>query len=102
MKILVYGTGVLGSLYAARQKAFGHVVTGLARCKRFDEINGHGIVLDLLTLFKNRNQIGLIQLILLWLLIRIVHIAVIIESAPPLTLCVFRLAEGRRSRMTSP
>ena len=98
----MYGAGVLGSLYAARLKASGHDVTVLARGKRFDEINGQGIVLDLFTLFTKKNQIGLFELILLWLLIRIVHIAVIIESAPPLTLSVFRLEEGRPSRMTSP
>ena len=46
MKILVYGAGVLGSLYAARLKESGHDVTVLARGKRFDEIEGQGIVLE--------------------------------------------------------
>ena len=46
MKILVYGAGVLGSLYAARLKESGHEVTVLARGKRFDEIEAQGIVLE--------------------------------------------------------
>jgi 2-dehydropantoate 2-reductase len=46
MKILVYGAGVLGSLYAARLKESGHDVTVLARGKRFDEIKAQGIVLE--------------------------------------------------------
>mgnify|MGYP001374583466 FL=1 len=46
MKILVYGAGVLGSLYAARLKESGQDVTVLARGKRFDEIEGQGIVLE--------------------------------------------------------
>ena len=54
----MYGAGVLGSLYAARLKASGHDVTVLARGKRFDEINGQGIVLDLFTLFKIRIKLG--------------------------------------------
>jgi 2-dehydropantoate 2-reductase len=46
MKILVYGAGVLGSLYAARLKESGHDVTVLARGGRFDEIKAQGIVLE--------------------------------------------------------
>lgn len=46
MKILVYGAGVLGSLFAARLKESGHDVTVLARGKRFDEIEAQGIVLE--------------------------------------------------------
>ena len=46
MKILVYGAGVLGSLYAARLKESGHDVTVLARGRRFDEIEAQGIVLE--------------------------------------------------------
>ncbi|MBU4557090.1 MAG: ketopantoate reductase family protein, partial [Actinobacteria bacterium] len=46
MKVLVYGAGVLGSLYAARLKESGHDVTVLARGKRFDEIESRGIVLE--------------------------------------------------------
>jgi 2-dehydropantoate 2-reductase len=46
MKILMYGAGVLGSLYGARLKESGHDVTVLERGKRFDEIKSQGIVLE--------------------------------------------------------
>jgi 2-dehydropantoate 2-reductase len=46
MKILVYGAGVLGSLYAARLKRSGQEVTILARGQRAAEIREHGIVLE--------------------------------------------------------
>ncbi len=52
MKILVFGAGGFflgGGMHAARLNASGHDVTVLARVKRFDEINGKGIALDLLT-----------------------------------------------------
>lgn len=46
MKILVYGAGVLGSLYAARLYQSGYDVTLLARGKRYDEINAQGVILE--------------------------------------------------------
>ncbi len=46
MKILVYGAGVLGSLYAARLEESGQEVTILARGQRLAEIREHGIVLE--------------------------------------------------------
>jgi 2-dehydropantoate 2-reductase len=46
MKILIYGAGVLGSLYAARLYQSGYDVTILARGKRYDEINAQGIILE--------------------------------------------------------
>lgn len=46
MKILVYGAGVLGSLYAARFYQCGYDVTLLARGKRYDEINTQGVILE--------------------------------------------------------
>ncbi|WP_434512145.1 ketopantoate reductase family protein [Desulfitobacterium sp. AusDCA] len=46
LRILFYGAGVLGSLYAAKLKEIGHNVTVLARGKRFAEIREHGIVLE--------------------------------------------------------
>jgi 2-dehydropantoate 2-reductase len=49
MKILVYGAGVLGSLYAARLIESGHSVYLLARDKRATELQSHGIVLQSLT-----------------------------------------------------
>ena len=45
-KILVFGAGVLGSLYAARLKQSGQDVTILARNTRLKEIKEHGIVLE--------------------------------------------------------
>jgi 2-dehydropantoate 2-reductase len=45
MKILVYGAGVLGSLYAARLKSAGHAVSILARGERAAELRTHGILL---------------------------------------------------------
>lgn len=46
MKILVYGAGVLGSLYAARLYQCGYDVTLLARGKRYDEIKAQGVILE--------------------------------------------------------
>jgi 2-dehydropantoate 2-reductase len=46
MKILVYGAGVLGSLYAARLADSGNDVTILARGQRLIDIRANGIVLD--------------------------------------------------------
>ncbi|HEY3366174.1 MAG TPA: 2-dehydropantoate 2-reductase N-terminal domain-containing protein [Symbiobacteriaceae bacterium] len=45
MRILVFGAGVLGSLYAAKLQESGHDVTILARGQRLDEIAQYGIVL---------------------------------------------------------
>jgi 2-dehydropantoate 2-reductase len=46
MRLLVFGAGVLGSLYAARLKEAGHDVTILARGDRADDVRRHGIVLE--------------------------------------------------------
>ncbi len=46
MKILVYGAGVLGSLYAARFFQCGYDVTLLARGKRYDELTQDGVFLE--------------------------------------------------------
>jgi 2-dehydropantoate 2-reductase len=45
MNILVYGAGVLGSLYAARLQEAGQSVTLLARGQRLQDIREHGIAL---------------------------------------------------------
>ena len=45
-RILIFGAGVLGSLYAARLKQSGQDVTLLARNKRLKDIKQHGIVLE--------------------------------------------------------
>ncbi len=46
MKILVFGAGVLGSLYAAKLKQAGNEVSILARGARLDFIRQNGIVLE--------------------------------------------------------
>ncbi len=45
MKILVYGAGPLGSLFAARLHEAGHEVALLARGQRLADLQEHGIVL---------------------------------------------------------
>ncbi len=45
MNILVYGAGVVGSVFAARLHKGGHDVTLLARGQRLAELRQHGIVL---------------------------------------------------------
>ena len=45
MKILVYGAGVIGSIFAAKLSRSGNDVTVLARGKRLEEIRNQGIVL---------------------------------------------------------
>ena len=46
MRILIYGAGVLGSVYGAHLREGGHDVTVLARGQRLDDIRKHGIVLE--------------------------------------------------------
>jgi 2-dehydropantoate 2-reductase len=46
MKILVFGAGVIGSLYAAKLKQAGHDVTLLARGPRLANIRTHGLILE--------------------------------------------------------
>ncbi len=46
MKILVYGAGVIGSVYAAFLREGGHEVTVLARGRRLEQIREHGIRLE--------------------------------------------------------
>ena len=46
MNILVYGAGVIGTLYAARLRDGGHRVTVLARGQRLADIRCHGLVLE--------------------------------------------------------
>jgi len=46
MKILFYGAGVLGSLYAARLQGAGQEVSILARGQRLADIREHGIFLE--------------------------------------------------------
>ena len=46
MKILVYGAGPLGSLFAARLMQGGHDVSLLARGERLEQLRQHGLVLE--------------------------------------------------------
>ncbi|MBX3065979.1 MAG: ketopantoate reductase family protein [Anaerolineae bacterium] len=46
MNILIYGAGVLGSLYAAQLQLADHRVSILARGQRLTDIRKHGIVLE--------------------------------------------------------
>lgn len=46
MKVLFYGAGVLGSLYAARFREAGHDVTVLARGKRLHDLRNYGILYE--------------------------------------------------------
>jgi 2-dehydropantoate 2-reductase len=45
MKILIYGAGVIGSIFAGKLGKAGHDVTMLARGKRFDELVQKGLIL---------------------------------------------------------
>ena len=45
MKILIYGAGVIGSIFAAKLYSSGQDVTVLARGKRLDEIRRNGVVI---------------------------------------------------------
>ncbi len=45
-KILVFGAGVLGSLYAARMHEAGLDVTLVARGQRYQDLREHGVVLE--------------------------------------------------------
>ncbi len=46
MRVLIYGAGAMGSLYAARLQDSGQSITILARGERAGQIRDHGIVLD--------------------------------------------------------
>jgi 2-dehydropantoate 2-reductase len=46
MNILIYGAGVLGSLYAARLKESGKNVSILARGQRLDDLRKYGIIIQ--------------------------------------------------------
>lgn len=45
-KVLVYGAGPLGSLFAARLQAGGHAVTLLSRGQRLADLRQYGVVLE--------------------------------------------------------
>jgi len=45
LKVLIYGAGVIGSIFAGKLAVAGFDVTVLARGKRFDELKNEGVVL---------------------------------------------------------
>ncbi|WP_373788296.1 ketopantoate reductase family protein [Jeotgalibaca porci] len=53
MRILIYGAGVIGSIFAGKLAASGEDVTVLARGKRLEELRQNGIVLTLPGVNKN-------------------------------------------------
>jgi 2-dehydropantoate 2-reductase len=62
MDILVYGAGVIGSVYAARLKAAGHNVSLLARGQRAVSLRTHGIQLeDALTGRRTITQVSVVE-----------------------------------------
>jgi 2-dehydropantoate 2-reductase len=46
MNILIYGAGVIGTLYAAKLQKSGHRVTVIARGERLTNIRRYGLVLE--------------------------------------------------------
>ncbi len=46
MRILVFGAGVIGSVYAAKLLQAGHEVVMLARGRRLSDLQTHGLVLE--------------------------------------------------------
>jgi 2-dehydropantoate 2-reductase len=62
MDILIYGAGVIGSVYAARLKAAGHNVSLLARGQRAVSLRTHGIQLeDALTGQRTTTRISIVE-----------------------------------------
>ena len=46
MKVLIYGAGVIGTLYGGKLADAGHTVTVVARGRRLAEIREQGLVLE--------------------------------------------------------
>jgi len=62
MKVLVYGAGPLGSLFAARLQQGGQEVSILARGQRLSELREHGIVLeDVQTKERSVTRVGVVE-----------------------------------------
>jgi len=62
VKILIYGAGPLGSLFAARLHEGGNDVSLLARGKRLDDLREHGIVLkDFYTKEETTTHVNIVE-----------------------------------------
>jgi 2-dehydropantoate 2-reductase len=62
MKVLVYGAGVLGTLFAARLQESGNDVSVLARGKRLNDLRANGLVLeDVLTNRKTNTYVNVVE-----------------------------------------
>lgn len=62
MKILIYGAGIIGSIYAARLHEVGTDVTLLARGNRYEDLKKHGIILkNVITGQRTTHTVPLIQ-----------------------------------------
>jgi 2-dehydropantoate 2-reductase len=62
MKVLVYGAGVLGTLFAARLQESGNDVSVLARGKRLNDLRRNGLVLeDVLTNRKTNTYVNVVE-----------------------------------------
>jgi 2-dehydropantoate 2-reductase len=59
MKILMYGAGVIGTLYGAQLQEAGHRVTVLARNQRLADIREHGLILEnIVTSAQSMTSVG--------------------------------------------
>lgn len=58
MRILIYGAGVISSIFAGMLAASGKDVTVLARGKRLEELRQNGIVLSMHGANKNEDCHG--------------------------------------------
>jgi len=62
MKVLIYGAGVLGTLFAARLRESGNDVCVLARGKRLNDLRANGLVLeDVLTNRKTHTYVNVVE-----------------------------------------
>lgn len=62
MPVLVFGAGVIGSLYAAKLHATGHEVVVLARGSRLEVLRRDGLLLeDAVTHARTTPRVGVID-----------------------------------------
>lgn len=96
MKILVFGAGVVGTLYAARLQEAGHQVTVLARDSRLADVRRHGLVLeDVLTGVRSVTQVSIVDRLYAEDSYDIALVAVRKDSYLPLCLTLHRTRVSR-------